>query len=72
MYRVNEGSQKEKNKYCILTHIYAIQKNGTDEPLCMAGIEMQMYRMNFWTQQGKERVGRIEKVASKHTLLYVN
>ena len=28
----NEVSQKEKNKYCILTHIYGIQKNGTDEP----------------------------------------
>ena len=29
----SEVSQKEKNKYCILTHIYGIQKNGTDEPI---------------------------------------
>ena len=28
----NEVSQKEKNKYCILTHIYGIQESGTDEP----------------------------------------
>ena len=29
----SEVSQKEKNKYCILTHICGIQKNGTDEPV---------------------------------------
>ena len=68
----SEVSQKEKNKYCILTHIYVIQKNGTDQPICMTGIEMQMQRMNFWTQQGKKRLGRIEKVALKHTLPYEN
>ena len=38
-------------------HIYEIQKHGTDEPICRAGIEMQMQRMDLWTQQGKERVG---------------
>ena len=47
----SEVSQKEKNKYCILTHIciYLYQyphhmesrKNDTDEALCRAGIEMQ-------------------------------
>ena len=29
-----ELSQKEKNKYHTLTHIYGIQKDGTDEPIC--------------------------------------
>ena len=29
----SEVSQKEKNKYCILTHIYGIQKNDTVEPI---------------------------------------
>ena len=38
----NEVSQKEKNKYHVLTRIYGIQKNGTDEPICRAGIETQM------------------------------
>ena len=28
----SEVNQKEKNKYHILTHIYRIQKNGTDVP----------------------------------------
>ena len=38
----SEVSQKEKNKYHILTHICGIQKNGTDEPVCKAKIETQM------------------------------
>ena len=36
----SEVSQKEKNKYHILMHIYGIQKkNGTDEPICRAGTD---------------------------------
>ena len=38
----SEVSQKEKNKYHILTHICGTQKNGTDEPVCRAEIETQM------------------------------
>ena len=38
----SEVSQKEKNKYHILTHICGIWENGTDEPSCKAGIEMQV------------------------------
>ena len=40
-----EVSQKEKNKYHILTHTYGIEKKkkrkGTDEPSCRTGIKMQ-------------------------------
>ena len=32
-------SQKEKNKYRMLMHIYGIKKNGTDEPSGRAGIK---------------------------------
>ena len=39
-----EVSKKEENKYCILTHIYGIQKNCTDEPICMEGLETQTQR----------------------------
>ena len=28
----------------------------SDEPICKAGIETQIYRKVFWTQRGKERV----------------
>ena len=38
----SEVSQKEKNKYHILTHICGIYKSDTDESICRAGIEMQM------------------------------
>ena len=48
----SEVSQKEKNKYSILTHICGIQKNGTDEPVCKAEIDTQMQRTNVWTPRG--------------------
>ena len=53
----NEVCQKEKNKYCILKHIYGIQKNGTDEPVFKAEIEIQMQRTNVWTPR-EESGGR--------------
>ena len=37
----SEVSQKEKNKYHMLMHIHGIKKNGTDELICRAGIEVQ-------------------------------
>ena len=35
----SEVSQKEKYKYCILVHMYGIQKDGTDEIICRAALE---------------------------------
>jgi len=32
-------------------------KDGTDEPICRAGIEMQTQRTDLWAQWGKEREG---------------
>ena len=38
----SEVSQKEKNKYRMLTHIYGIKnKNGSDEPKGRTGIKTQ-------------------------------
>ena len=37
----SEVSQKEKNKYRMLTHIYGILESGTDEPSGRAGIKTQ-------------------------------
>ena len=42
-------TQKEKNKYHILTHIYGIQKDGTDEIICMAILETQTQKTDLWT-----------------------
>ena len=34
-------SQKGKDKYCILMHVYGVYKDSTDEPICQAAVEMQ-------------------------------
>ena len=55
---LSEVSQKEKNKYRILTHTCGIYKNGTHEPFCRAGIQTQTYRTEGWILGwGKGRVG---------------
>ena len=38
----SEVSQKEKNKYHILTHTHGIQKHGTGEPISRTAKETQM------------------------------
>ena len=43
------------------------RKNSTDEPIFRVEIEMQMWRIDLWTQGVKERVGQIERV----TLTYI-
>ena len=67
----SEVSQKEKNKYHILTPMYGIQKNGVDEPIYRAGIGMETWRTDLQTQLEKERVGLIERVALKHTPYHI-
>ena len=42
-----EVSQKEKDKYCILTCIYGIWKDSTNDPTCRATKETQMERTDF-------------------------
>ena len=37
----SEVSQKDKNKYHILTHIYAIKKDVIDKIMCRAAMETQ-------------------------------
>ena len=53
----SEVSQKEKHQYSILTHIYGIQKDGNDSPVCETAKETQMYRTVIWTLWERERVG---------------
>ena len=42
-----EVSQKGKHQYSILTHIYGIQKDDNDNPVCEMAKETQMYTV-FW------------------------
>ena len=44
----SELSQKEKDKYHILTHIYRIQKNGTEEFIYRAAVQKQTQRIDLW------------------------
>ena len=53
----SEVSQKDKDQYSILTHIYGIYKDGNDNPICKTEKETQMYRTDFWTLWEKARVG---------------
>ena len=62
----SEVSQKDKDQYSILTHIYGIQKDGNDNPICKPDKETQMYRTDFWSLREKVRVGCLERTASKH------
>ena len=61
-----EVSQKDKDQHSILTHIYGIQKDGYDNPICKTEKESQMYRTDFWTLWEKARVGCFERTALKH------
>ena len=38
----SEVSQEEKPQYSILTHIYGIQKEGKDDPICETAKETQI------------------------------
>ena len=62
----SEVSQKDKDQYSILTHIYGIQKDGNDNPICKTEKETQMYRTDFWTLWERARVGWSERTALKH------
>ena len=50
----SEVSQKEKHRYSILTHIYRIQKDGNDNPVCETAKETQIYRTVIWTLEEGE------------------
>ena len=51
----SEVSQKEKDKYCILTHRYGIQEDGTDEFICKAAMEKKTQRTDVqaWQEWGE-------------------
>ena len=65
----SEVSQKEKNKYCMLTHIYGIEKkNGSHESRGRTGIKTQTQRMDLRTRGG----GRVswDEVREWHGHIY--
>ena len=61
----NEVSQKDKDQYSILMHIYGILKDGNDNPICKTEKETQMYRTDSGTLWEKARVGCSERITLK-------
>ena len=53
----SEVSQKEKNKYRILTHTCGIWKNGIDDLICKAEIETQTQGTDVWIPRGEGEGG---------------
>ena len=51
----SEVSQKEKHQSSILMHIYGIENDVNDNPVCKTAKETQMYRTDFWTLWERER-----------------
>ena len=47
----SDVSQKEKDKYHIISLTYGIQKNGTDELILKTEIESQMQRTNMYIKE---------------------
>ena len=58
-------SERVKQVLYINEHAWNLEKNGANETICRAGVEMQTQR-TFWTQWGKERVEWVENVVLKH------
>ena len=67
----SEVSQKEKDKYRILTCICGIQKNGTEEFIQGNNGETDIEDRLMDMGRGEERVRCMERVTWKFTLPYV-
>ena len=69
----SEVSQKEKNKYHMLTHIYGInnKKKGSEEPRGRTGIKMQTERMDLRTRGvGRVSWDEVREVREWHGHIY--
>ena len=63
-----QSEASQKTKYYILVYLYEIWKDGTDESVHRAVVEMQTYRTNLWTGVWKkmEKVRYIKRIAWMH------
>ena len=61
----SEVSQKEKDKYRILTHTYGIQKTGLEEFIYRAAMERHIENKLMDMGRGEERMRYMEGVTQK-------
>ena len=66
----SEVSQKEKYKYQIQTHIYGIQKEGTDEFICRAAMEKQR-EQTYGHRRGEEGEGEMNGESNMETYITI-
>ena len=66
----SEVNQKEEDKYCILTHIYGIQKNVTEINLQENNGETDIESRLMDMERGEERVRGMKRVTWKLTSPY--
>ena len=64
----SEVSQNEKDKYCVLMHMYGIYKNGTEEFIYREIMEKQTENRLMDMGRGEERVRCMERVTWELTL----
>ena len=57
----SEVSQKEINKYHMLTHICGIQKDGREDLICKAEIETHTQGTYIWIPRGNGGWGELEE-----------
>ena len=62
----SEVSQKDKDQYSVLMHIYMEFRKMVMITLYAKQKRRQMYRTEFWTLWEKARVGCFERTALKH------
>ena len=67
----SEVSQKEKNKYCILTHMCGIWKNVIDDLICKAEVEIQTENKRMNTKGEREHGMNWETGIDIYTLLCI-
>ena len=60
----SEVSQKDKDQYSILTHIYGILKDGNNNPICKTKRDTDVLNRH-WDSVEKARVGCSERIAVK-------
>ena len=60
-FKQSELSQKEESQYHILMHIYGIQKDGTDEPICRAAWRCRHREQTGGPSGGRRGRGRLRE-----------
>ena len=54
----SEVSQKEKYEYSILTHVYGIQKDGDNDPICETARDTDI-KNRLWDSVGEGEGGMV-------------